>query len=268
MHEEPHIPDQDLLRAADGELSSRREAEVRAHLTACWQCRTRLTEIEASIADVVHLYRSSDAPLPPVEGPRALLKAQLATLSAGNAEPRPFWLGYLSAAVVATAAVAVVTIAISRGPAARWFERQPAASRLLAPQANLTPGATLPVTREDVCAANPRGVRMVPVSLQQQVFREYGLAGAKPEAYEVDYLITPELGGSSDIRNLWPQPYSSNVWNAHVKDALEERLHQMVCAGEIDLETAQRDIATNWILAYKKYFQTDRPLGGEASRSD
>jgi len=109
---------------------------------------------------------------------------------------------------------------------------------------------------------------MVPVSLQQEVFREYGLAGAKPEAYEVDYLITPELGGSSDIRNLWPQPYSSNVWNAHVKDALEERLHQMVCAGEIDLETAQRDIATNWILAYKKYFHTDRPLGSEASQSD
>ena len=109
---------------------------------------------------------------------------------------------------------------------------------------------------------------MVPVSLQQQVFREYGLADAKPEAYEVDYLITPELGGSSDIRNLWPQPYSSSVWNAHVKDALEERLHEMVCAGEIDLETAQRDIATNWILAYKKYFHTDRPLGSQASRSN
>jgi hypothetical protein len=41
---------------------------------------------------------------------------------------------------------------------------------------------------------------------------------------------------------------------------LEERLHQLVCDGELDLPTAQRDIATDWIVAYKKYFHTDRPL--------
>jgi hypothetical protein len=44
-----------------------------------------------------------------------------------------------------------------------------------------------------------------------------------------------------------------------VKDALEERLHEMVCAGQLDLSTAQRDIAADWIAAYKKYFRTDRP---------
>jgi hypothetical protein len=63
-----------------------------------------------------------------------------------------------------------------------------------------------------------------------------------------------------DIHNLWPEPYSSSPWNAHVKDALEEHLHQMVCAGKLDLSTAQRDIATDWIAAYKKYFHTDKPL--------
>jgi hypothetical protein len=42
--------------------------------------------------------------------------------------------------------------------------------------------------------------------------------------------------------------------------ALEEQLHQMVCAGTLDLSTAQHDIATDWIVAYKKYFQTGRPL--------
>ena len=45
-----------------------------------------------------------------------------------------------------------------------------------------------------------------------------------------------------------------------MKDALEEHLHQMVCSGQLDLSTAQRDIATDWIAAYKKYFHTDRPL--------
>jgi hypothetical protein len=55
------------------------------------------------------------------------------------------------------------------------------------------------------------------------------------------------------------------TWNAHVKDTLEEHLHEMVCAGKLDLSTAQRDIAMDWIAAYKKYFQTDRPL---SERSD
>jgi len=34
----------------------------------------------------------------------------------------------------------------------------------------------------------------------------------------------------------------------------------MVCSGKLDLSTAQRDIATDWIAACKKYFHTDRPL--------
>jgi hypothetical protein len=85
-------------------------------------------------------------------------------------------------------------------------------------------------------------------------------AGARAEQYEVDYLITPGLGGSDDIRNLWPEPYSATGWDARVKDALEDRLHQMVCDGKIDLNTAQHEMASDWISAYKKYFHTDRPL--------
>jgi hypothetical protein len=42
-----------------------------------------------------------------------------------------------------------------------------------------------------------------------------------------------------------------------VKDDLEERLDEMVSTGQLDLTTAQRDIATDWIAAYKKYFRTD-----------
>jgi hypothetical protein len=38
-----------------------------------------------------------------------------------------------------------------------------------------------------------------------------------------------------------------------VKDALERKLHNLVCAGQLDLKTAQREIASNWIEAYKKY---------------
>jgi len=99
----------------------------------------------------------------------------------------------------------------------------------------------------------------VSTSLRQEVFREYGIANNHPKDYEVDYLNAPGLGGVEDIHNLWPEPSTSRTWNAYVKDALEERLHEMVCAGTLDLSTARRDIATDGIAECKKYFHTDRP---------
>jgi hypothetical protein len=107
------------------------------------------------------------------------------------------------------------------------------------------------------------------VAVQQQVFREYGIPNARPEDYEVDYLITPELGGASDIRNLWPQPFASAPWSAYRKDDLEDRLHELVCAGSLDLGSAQREIATDWIAAYKKYVKPGKalePAHGVSSR--
>jgi hypothetical protein len=77
--------------------------------------------------------------------------------------------------------------------------------------------------------------------------------------YELDYLITPSLGGADNIQNLWPQPYSAR-WNARAKDQLENHLHELVCQGQIQLATAQNEIASNWIAAYKRYFNTDKPL--------
>jgi hypothetical protein len=130
-----------------------------------------------------------------------------------------------------------------------------------APNRGLTPGATREVTINEVCSVQQEQVvGDVSVSLRQRVFEEYGMANARPEDYEIDYLIAPRLGGIEDIRNLWPEPYRNRVWNARVKDALEERLHEMVCNGQLDLHTAQHDIATDWIAAYKKYFHSNKPL--------
>lgn len=108
--------------------------------------------------------------------------------------------------------------------------------------------------------AHEEVVREVPTELRQAIFHEYGILNPHAADYEVDFLIAPGLGGAEDIHNLWPEPYASTIWNAHVKDALEERLHEMVCAGTLDLSTAQSDIANDWIAAYKKYFHADRPL--------
>ena len=131
----------------------------------------------------------------------------------------------------------------------------------LLPDRALTPGATLPVTVADIAVPGyTKKVRNVPTDVKRQVYSEYGITSHKPGQYEVDHLISLELGGSNSLKNLWPQSYLTQPWNAHVKDQLENELHDEVCSGRLDLATAQHDIATDWIAAYKKYFHTDAPL--------
>ena len=127
------------------------------------------------------------------------------------------------------------------------------------PKAGLTPGETRPITIDEICR-NPQAEVVtvnIPEETRRKVFSEYGIS-SRADNFEVDYLITPDLGGAQSIRNLWPQPYSAR-WNAHVKDQLEQRLHQLVCEGRVDLTTAQHDIAVDWIGAYKKYVGASVP---------
>ena len=135
------------------------------------------------------------------------------------------------------------------------------ASSSLMPDPSLTPGAILPVATGDICVSGyTKKVRNVPADLKRQVYAEYGIASHQPGEYEVDHLISLELGGSNSIKNLWPQSYITQPWNAHVKDKLENELHAEVCAGKIDLPTAQHEISTDWIASYKKHFGTNVPL--------
>lgn len=121
------------------------------------------------------------------------------------------------------------------------------------PDTKLTPGATLPVTVAQICVSGySSGVRNVTVQEKNQVYSEYGIKSHTTGQYEVDHLISLELGGSNDIRNLWPQP-SSPKPGFHEKDALENVLHTLVCAGTVPLADAQRMISTDWWAAYQKY---------------
>ncbi len=258
MPEDHHPSDEELLLAADGELPSRRDAQVRAHLSSCWHCRTRAGQIESAIEEFVRAYEDSVEPFPPIEGPRALLKARLEASAVSR--PNWSWLGLRSA----VALLAILTIAFGALIGLALHTRTRGHSSFVAltePQFSLTPGAIRIATRAEICGTGSAEKAALPASLRNRVFEEYGMSPrANADAFEVDYLVTPELGGAADIRNLWPQPYASTVWNARVKDELEDRLHEMVCSGEIDLATAQHDIATDWISAYKKYFHTDKPF--------
>jgi hypothetical protein len=270
LSEDLHLSDQEMLLAADGELSTRRAAQVHAHLAECWACRARMAEIEGTIADFARSHRQTlDPQLPPIAGPRALLRAGLAELASKHEANSWRWLLHFTSATRAAAfTCAAVLIAAVVGNILVHHSTLRGANSIAAafergalPDRSLTPGATRRVTISDVCSiAHEEVVGEVSTSLRQEVFQKYGIVNANASDYEIDYLIAPGLGGVEDIRNLWPEPYTSPTWNAHVKDALEERLHEMVCGGELDLSTAQRDIATDWIAAYKKYFHTDRPL--------
>jgi len=252
--EESHLNDQELMLAADGELTPGREALVQAHLEACWTCRARKLELENTVAEFVRARNAElDPVLPAAAGPRAMLGARMAEMTAA-AQPRTGLRWTHLAAACAIAAMAVILI--GRWPLLRGHR----VAVVSVPNANLTPGATVLESSTQVCAVPTPKNRTVPASLQRQVFEEYGLSGAEAKAYEVDYLITPALGGADDIHNLWPQSYSSTVWNARVKDSLEDRLREMVCEGRLDLATAQHDLSADWISAYKKYFHTDRPV--------
>jgi hypothetical protein len=268
---DPHLSDEQLLSAVDGELSEHEMRKAGDHLAACWDCRARRARIEATIAGLVEArHEQFDSQLPSAAGRRALLKAQLSELAA-QSEPEN-WRHALSRISMGRALVIGVSTAvllIATATVVYRFETRNSslisAEGPLEPSRTLTPGATRNVNLREVCGGaaavdDSSGAKVIPVSTQRQVFQEYGINGAPAKDYEVDFLITPELGGSNDIHNLWPEPYRSPVWNAHVKDELEDRLHEMVCDGQIDLRTAQRDISSDWILAYKKYFHTDRPL--------
>jgi len=126
------------------------------------------------------------------------------------------------------------------------------------PDARLTPGAASALTADQVCVVERE--TEIPESLARRVFAQYQIDRPAPRAYEVDYLISPSLGGADDIRNLWPQPYRGGDWTANVKDALEDHLRGLVCSGKLRLTDAQRDIATDWVAAYRKHFKTDKPL--------
>lgn len=88
--------------------------------------------------------------------------------------------------------------------------------------------------------------------LKRQVMAAYGLAGTPLKDVELDHELPLELGGASTVANLWPEPWAETR-GAHHKDQLENVLHSQVCAGRMELATAQRAITSNWEAAYRSY---------------
>jgi hypothetical protein len=124
------------------------------------------------------------------------------------------------------------------------------------PDTACTPGSVFSsVTANAVCTPGySASVRNVPASEKRAVYAEYRIAKHRRGQYEVDHLISLELGGSNAVANLWPEAARPRP-GFHEKDRLENVLHAEVCAGTLTLPEAQRLIATDWLTAYT----TDQP---------
>jgi len=145
---------------------------------------------------------------------------------------------------------------------------------------SVTPGSTFRgVGAAQVCSGAWRrehNDNVLPVDPRNfyAVTQLYGLLVGPHTIYHLDHLIPLALGGDDTVANLWPQPGGLPVPRVKgapaggvqhslpdppgkpgftTKNAVEARLHQLVCSGALPLATAQRAIAANWYAAYLKY---------------
>ena len=266
-----HLSDEELLLFSDQELPPRPASKAREHIAQCETCQGRLKDLETASTDFADLHEQEiRAQSSHSLHARNLLKARLSETSMRHGRSRPAAFGGVMTRQLASACLALLLVvggawAIRQIGAQRSRSDARMAEAIALPRRTLTPGAARAVQVADLCS-NQDLDNDPPVnpSLEQAVFKEYGVPASSKKNYALDYLITPALGGSDSIRNLWPQPYSS-TWNARVKDQLEDHLHELVCQGKIQLTTAQNDIASDWIAAYKRYFNTDKPEPGPST---
>src|SRR5262249_26496084 len=105
-------------------------------------------------------------------------------------------------------------------------------------------GLTAPV----ICSPSfhTSAIRNVPESERFAVERAYGIPpGHYGRTLEIDHIVALELGGSNDVANLFPEEANAHP-GYRLKDRLENRLHALVCSGQMSLRAAQRGIAADW----------------------
>jgi hypothetical protein len=97
-------------------------------------------------------------------------------------------------------------------------------------------------------------VRHVTDGTKRAVEIAYGL---EPKSYgsalEIDHIVSLELGGSNEPANLFPERADARP-GYRLKDKLENRLHDLVCAGHIKLRDARRQISADWQKLYQRVF--------------
>jgi hypothetical protein len=197
-----HLTDHDLLRCLDDELSTSRKVAIDRHLRECETCRRRRAAIEQTAAVASHAYRAVSDTGQTLGASRERLMDLLSREARASASPAsragvtirmatPRRALAWSAATAIAAMVAWMSMAIA--PAGLFPGANPGTSL---PMSSITPGATWEVTAEDLCAGT-RHTRTITAAMRTQVLNAYGMERVPTDQYELDYLITPELGGAT-----------------------------------------------------------------------
>ena len=112
----------------------------------------------------------------------------------------------------------------------------------------------------DICTTKTSTIRNVPEVVKKEVYRRagvtYGDRTLCSKGYEVDHIISLQLGGTNDMSNLQLQAYCTKVelsptfpntvkYDARAKDAKETSLHADICHGRITPKAAQEQMF-NW----------------------
>ena len=118
------------------------------------------------------------------------------------------------------------------------------------PDPACSPGSVLTTDIKTICTVGyTKTVRDVSTATKKKVFQEYDISWSTHSNYEVDHIISLELGGSNDISNLFPESYLIKN-GARVKDVLENYLHKQVCNGSMTIDEAQKEISSDWLIYY------------------
>ena len=162
----------------------------------------------------------------------------------------------LVAIALSALALAIYLLTLSYGDRQGGWRTSITISRDL-PDPALTPGVAATGDKVTICNRSTKTVRNVPQSEKNEVLRRYGLKDRHDgwcgeHGCEIDHCVSLEAGGDNAIENLWPESYEGE-WNAHKKDRLENKLHHMICNGEISVADAQAMSCARWVEAYKKY---------------
>jgi hypothetical protein len=123
-------------------------------------------------------------------------------------------------------------------------------ARAATPDPARTPGATDPgVTPTSlmvtICGRGGANPSRIPAKLRAKTFARYHVNQSRRDKLVIDQLVPASLGGLPTLRNLWPQPRA----DARTKDATEVAVHDLVCAGLVDLAAAQQAMAADWTTA-------------------
>src|SRR6266851_6673524 len=191
---------------------------------------------------------------PPTAVPTALVAAPTAAATAAPTLPA-------TNAPTEAAALPVPTILTAAWTPSPRTKTNGCTSQGGLPDPACTPGAidgrvSMATAASTICTTGYTATVRPAVAVTDRIKKEqmaaYGLEGQPLSAYELDHLISLELGGApADVANLWPQPWAGDP-NAHQKDAVETHLKREVCRGAVSLADAQRMIATDWFAVYRE----------------